>query len=78
MMHEAVPIVFIVIGLPVICVTLISLAKQRSRNAVKRQSEGTDDEAKIIDEVFWGLKDLNRRIENLETIISKERDGRST
>ena len=77
-MHEAVPIVFIVIGLPVICVTLISLAKQRSRNAVKRQSEGTDDEAKIIDEVFWGLKDLNRRIENLETIISKERDGRST
>lgn len=77
MMHEAVPIVFIVIGLPIICVTLISLAKHRSRSADKRQSDGTDDEAKIIDEVFWGLKDLNRRIENLETIISKERDGRS-
>ncbi len=77
-MHEAVPIVFIVIGLPVICITLIAMAKHRSRDAFNKRSNGTDDEAKIVDDVFWGLKDLNRRIENLETIISKERDGRKT
>lgn len=73
-------IVFIVIGLPMICITIIVLARQRSKHAAKKLDANKDDEAKVIDQVYWGLKDLRQRIDNLETIIFKdsERNGGKT
>ncbi len=73
-------IVFIVIGLPVICITIIVLARQRSRAAVRKRDSHKDDEAQVIDQIYWGLKDLRQRIDNLETIIFKdsERNGGRT
>ncbi len=73
MMHEAVPIVFIVIGLPVICVTLIILMRMRRADELKRKNTLKDDELEIIEEVYQGLKDLSRRIDNLETLMNRDR-----
>ena len=72
-MHEAVPIVFIVIGLPVICVTLIILMRMRRADELKRKNTLKDDELEIIEEVYQGLKDLSRRIDNLETLMNRDR-----
>ncbi len=80
MMHEAVPIVFIVIGLPVICITLIILLRLKRVDELKRKNTLKDDELEIIEEVYQGLKDLSRRIDNLETLMSGDRNnnGRKT
>ena len=74
MMHEAVPIVFIVIGLPVICITIIALSKHKQKDDARRSREGLDRETEIIEEIYLGLKKLNRRIENLETILAEKRN----
>ncbi len=75
MMHEAVPIVFIVIGLPVICVTLIVLLRMRRADEQKRAHRGVrDEELEVLEEVYEGLKQLRRRVENLETILGRRDD----
>ncbi len=70
-MHEAL-IVFIVIGLPIICVTLIVVTVSKGK---KHGKGATADDQQLIEEVYHGLKDLRRRIENLETIVD-EQDNR--
>jgi len=74
-MIEGVLIVFIVIGLPVICGTLLVMNKSSKKAGGKKDDAVKDDEALIIDEIYWGLKDLNRRIENLEAIVFKDDKG---
>lgn len=84
MPEELVPIaiVFIVVGVPVICGTLISLAKimrgkdennSGSRRQRRRQGEPADPDAKseaeLIQEIHRGLTRLENRIEALETIV---------
>ncbi len=77
-MHETVLIVFIVIGIPVICVTLIIMSRQWMKNDSKRKDSVKDQEAQIIDDIYWGLKDLNKRIENIETIYkNNDTEGRT-
>ncbi len=70
-MHEAL-IVFIVIGLPILCVTLIVVTVSKGK---KHGKGSTADDQQLIEEVYHGLKDLRRRIENLETIVD-EQDNR--
>ena len=70
-MHEAL-IVFIVIGLPILCVTLIVVTVSKGK---KHGKGATADDQQLIEEVYHGLKDLRRRIENLETIVD-EQDNR--
>jgi len=74
-MTEGVLIVFIVIGLPVICGTLLAMNKNSKKAGREKDDAVKDDEALIIDEIYWGLKDLNRRIENLEAIVFKDDKG---
>ncbi len=74
-MHEAVPIVFIVIGLPVICITLIVLLRIKRTDELKRKSTLKEDELEIIEEVYQGLRGLSRRIDNLETLMYSDRDN---
>lgn len=67
-------IVFIVIGLPILCVTgLIMLLVLRKGN---RSSDTLNrSETKLIQELHQGLNRLESRIEALETIlIETERD----
>ena len=73
-MHEAVPIVFIVIGLPVICVTLIVLLRMRRTEERKRSRRDVSDELELLEELHAGLKQLRRRVENLDTILGKSED----
>ncbi|MCF7953753.1 MAG: hypothetical protein K9K78_06725 [Spirochaetales bacterium] len=74
-MTEGVMIVFIVIGLPVICGTLLAMNKSSRKSKGKKDDTVKDEEAQIIDEIYWGLKDLNHRIENLEAIVFKNDKG---
>ena len=76
-MQETVLIVFIVIGVPVICVTLIIMSRMRMKGESRNKEAMKDQEAQIIDDIYWGLKDLNLRIENLETILKKDTNGRT-
>ena len=79
MMHEAVPIVFIVIGLPVICVTMIILYKMKQKHDHQQGESASREELKTIESLYQGLKDLHRRIENLEILMTgKEQDRRDT
>lgn len=69
----AVIIVFIVIGLPILSVTLIILAKIMKGNSAsgsKSDRKRSDrEEAEIVQELHHNLTRLEKRIESLETII---------
>ncbi|MCF7940876.1 MAG: hypothetical protein K9M84_04640 [Spirochaetia bacterium] len=71
-MNETPIIVFIVIGLPVICLTIIFLAKMIMKQGNENRKKHQDDDAVVIEEIYYGLKDLHRRIENLETILHNQ------
>ncbi|MDP0501598.1 MAG: envelope stress response membrane protein PspB [Verrucomicrobiota bacterium JB022] len=67
-------VVFIVIGLPVICFTLVMLAKMNRRDG---RSSATSEEAALLQEMHDSLNRLEKRIEALETITT-DRTPRST
>ncbi|KAF0094593.1 MAG: hypothetical protein E1N59_1898 [Puniceicoccaceae bacterium 5H] len=67
-------IVFIVVGLPVICGTLLSIAKMNRRDA---KESASSEEAAILQEMHDSLNRLERRIEALETITT-DRESRTT
>ena len=77
-MHDP---VFLSVGLPVLCVTaiiLVSILKKGERRDRKRDRRDrgnslSDDDALQMQELYYELKDLNKRIENLETIIKERR-----
>ncbi len=78
MMHDP---VFLSVGLPILCVTaiiLVSILKKGERRDRKRERRNrsgslSDDDALQMEELYYELKDLNKRIENLETIIKERR-----
>jgi len=59
-------IVFIVIGIPVICGTVLALVKMGKS---KKGAQLDEEEARIMQELHKGLSKLEKRIESLETII---------
>jgi len=59
-------IVFIVIGIPVLCGTAIAMKKM---GANSKSSKTDAEEAKIMQELHKGLTKMEKRIESLETII---------
>ncbi|MBI9097958.1 MAG: hypothetical protein JEY91_05750 [Spirochaetaceae bacterium] len=61
--------VFMCIGLPIICITLVKLKKHDS----KKSSQGKQE---ILDEMYYAVKDMKKRISNLETILY-DREKRS-
>lgn len=83
-------VLFIVIGLPIICGTLISLARilsgregGRISGRKKRHGGGAEaDEGELIQEIHRGLNRMEARIEALETIVlhteNKPSPSRST
>lgn len=84
-MYDLMPafVVFIVIGLPIICITLVTLAKiLRGRGDGGRRpasSMNEADESELIQQIHRGLNRLEERIDSLETIVlSQERNRSST
>jgi hypothetical protein len=68
---------FIVVGIPVLCGTVIALAKIIKGNDKASKRQASTDEALIIQEIHQGLSRLERRIEALET-ITLERSNKRT
>lgn len=67
MIDTGIIIVFICVGLPVICGTIIAINKQDAKKAKKGDQEA-------LDELYYAVKDMKKRISNLETILyEKER-----
>lgn len=61
--------IFMCVGLPIICITIVKLNKQNS----KKSSQG---EQETLDEMYYAVKDMKKRISNLETILY-DRERRS-
>ncbi len=67
-------VVFIVVGLPIICGTIVTIAKiirgdGRSGPASHPRRGATDDDAQLMQEIHSGLGRLESRLEALETIV---------
>ena len=67
MIDTGIVIVFICVGLPIICGTIIAINKQDS----KKSRQGNQQ---AMDELYYAVKEMKKRIANLETILyDKER-----
>ncbi len=65
-------IVFIVVGIPVLCGTLLSLAKIIKGKSESKASNGTRsdfEEAEIVQDIHKMVTRLEKRIDALETIV---------
>jgi len=60
---------FIVVGIPVICLTAITLTKLKRGRRGKGGSGLDAEEARLVQELHQGLSRLEKRIESLETIV---------
>jgi uncharacterized membrane protein len=78
MMGEAAIVLLIVVGIPVVSVTVIVLEamkrKDRKRQSKMEGEQRQDREAEIIEEIYRDMKSLRSRIENLETIYKETRN----
>lgn len=72
-MNETPLIVFIVIGLPVICLTILFLAKMIMKQGNANRKKHQDEDLEIIEEIYHGMKDLHKRVDNLETILRNQK-----
>lgn len=72
-MNETPLIVFIVIGLPVICLTILFLAKMIMKQGNVNRKKHQDEDLEIIEEIYHGMKDLHKRVDNLETILRNQK-----
>ena len=61
-------IVFIVIGLPVICCTLVTLIRMFSGGG-RTQREATREETRMMQELHATMEKIEDRIESLEAIV---------
>ena len=69
MFDTGIIIVFICVGLPIICGTIISINKADS----KKSKQG---DQQTMDELYYSIKEMKKRISNLETILY-DREKRS-
>lgn len=72
-------IIFIVVGIPVISGTIVSLVhgpkelrKDKWRKRHQESDEKSDKEHEMLEEIYYGLSDLNKRVKNLETILEDQ------
>ena len=65
-------ILFIVVGLPVTCLTWI--VKMRVDGSLRRNKKVDADETKIIQEIYRGLNKMEDRIDTLETILLEQEE----
>jgi phage shock protein B len=74
---EAIIIVFIVIGLPVIATAFLIGLKIMRGGSSSQGRKAMEEETRIIQEIYRGLNRMEERVEALETIIiSRERKER--
>ena len=70
-------IVFIVVGLPVIAISVLIGLKIMRGGSSPKDRKSWDEETRITQEIYKGLSRMEERVEALETIIiSRERKER--
>lgn len=74
-------ILFIVIGIPVLSGTIISiihgpkeLRKDKKYRRKNQESEQNTKDREMLEEIYYGLGDLGKRVKNLETILQDQGD----
>lgn len=70
MFSQTIIILFITVGLPVICLTKIILMKMQ-QNHEKRQALSESDTTAMLGTLVDTVSKLQKRVSNLETIIGK-------
>ena len=70
-------IVFILVGLPIICLTLVTLMRMFSGGG-RIQREALREETRMIQEIHAGMEKLEDRIESLEAIVVERDRGKET
>lgn len=71
-------ILFITVGIPVICGTVVKLVhgpKELRKKKWKKMSEEEQERSlkdrEMLEEIYYGLSDLGKRVNNLETILDE-------
>lgn len=70
-------VVGVVVGLPILCITIIILAKIIKGGDRKTKNLASSEEMQILHTIHDGLERLERRIEALETITADRRSAHS-
>ncbi len=68
-MSTAVWIVAIAVGIPVLSATVTRLMKLYYADRERERAMGLGEEAEALDDIQTGLRDLKKRVANLETIL---------
>ena len=74
-------ILFICVGIPVISGTIISLIhgpkelrKEKRRQKRMENDVNSEKDKEMLEEIYYGLSDLGKRVKNLETILEEQGD----
>jgi hypothetical protein len=72
-------IIFIVVGIPVISSTIVKLIhgpkefrKDKWRKKQQESEDRSDKDREMLEEIYYGLSDINKRVKNLETILEEQ------
>lgn len=76
-MNETIFVLLITVGIPVLSVTLIIMKSMDNRNRRRSRKEMDQLDESELRDIYYGLKDLNRRIDNLETILYDRKKDQS-
>ncbi len=66
----------IVVGIPVVCGTLVKIIhgpKELRRGKNRQSNQRSEKDQETLQEIFHGLQDLGKRIQNIETITSEDK-----
>ncbi len=61
-----------------ICGTIIAIVKIRQSSLSPSKKEAKTDEARLIQEIYLGLTEMEKRIETLETILMDPQEKKGT
>ena len=72
----------IVVGIPVVCDTIVTIIhgpkdvrKEKKKFMKEKYTQDYEKNQEIMEEIYYGLKDLGKRVGNLETILeAKEKE----
>ncbi len=74
-------ILFICVGIPVIGGVLVSIVhgpkefrKKKWQDKSQEEKRRSEKESEMLEEIYYGLNDLGKRIKNLETILDAQGD----
>ncbi len=72
----------IVVGIPVVCGTLVKIIhgpkeyrKEKQRKRDQSDQLNSEKNQEMLEEIYYGLSDMGKRVKNLETILDDQDRG---